>query len=148
MVVSSRTQKAQRIAAGVVVAAVASALLNRWLAHRAERRNPPRGRFMTVAGTRLHYVERGTGTPLVLLHGNGSMVQDFESSGLIEWAARKYRVIAIDRPDLDTAVDRAAPSGLQKRRLTLSPPLCGRSVSHAPSSSDIHGERWWRSLWR
>jgi pimeloyl-ACP methyl ester carboxylesterase len=51
-----------------------------------------------VEGVRLHYVERGTGTPLVLLHGNGSMIEDFQSSGLIDLAAKKYRVIAIDRP--------------------------------------------------
>jgi pimeloyl-ACP methyl ester carboxylesterase len=34
----------------------------------------------------------------VLLHGNGSMIQDFESSGLLAMAAKKYRVIAFDRP--------------------------------------------------
>jgi pimeloyl-ACP methyl ester carboxylesterase len=91
-------QKALPIAAGVVMAAVASGLLNRWLAQKAERRNPPLGRFITVNGVRLHYVERGTGIPLVLLHGNGSMIEDFQSSGLIDLAAKKYRVIAIDRP--------------------------------------------------
>ena len=95
---STMAQKALPIAAGVVVAAVASALLNRWLAQKAERRNPPLGRFITVDGVRLHYVERGTGTPLVLLHGNGSMIEDFQSSGLIDLAAKKYRVIAFDRP--------------------------------------------------
>ncbi len=46
----------------------------------------------------MHYVERGKGEPLVLLHGNGSMIQDFESSGLLDKAARKYRVIVFDRP--------------------------------------------------
>ena len=76
----------------------ASAILNRVLAKKAERRNPPTGRFITVDGVRLHYVERGTGRPLVLLHGNGSMIQDFESSGLVDLAAKKYRVIAFDRP--------------------------------------------------
>jgi pimeloyl-ACP methyl ester carboxylesterase len=90
--------KALPIATGVVMAAVASALLNRWLAKKAERRNPPIGRFITVDGVRLHYAERGTGTPLVLLHGNGSMIEDFQSSGLIDLAAKKYRVIAFDRP--------------------------------------------------
>jgi Alpha/beta hydrolase family len=95
---SSMAGKALPIAAGVVVAAVASALLNRWLAKKAERRNPPVGRIITVEGVRLHYVERGTGTPLVLLHGNGSMIEDFQSSGLIDLAAKKYRVIAVDRP--------------------------------------------------
>jgi len=89
---------AESLAAGVVVAAGVSALLNRWLAQKAERRNPPLGRFITVDGVRLHYVDRGIGTPLVLLHGNGSMIEDFQSSGLIDMAAENYRVIAIDRP--------------------------------------------------
>ena len=47
---------------------------------------------------RLHYVDRGTGEALVLLHGNGSMIQDFDSSGLIDLAAKNYRVIVFDRP--------------------------------------------------
>ena len=95
---STMAQKALPIGAGVLVAAGVSALLNRWLAQKAERRNPPLGRFITVDGVRLHYVDRGTGTPLVLLHGNGSMIEDFQSSGLIDLAAKNYRVIAIDRP--------------------------------------------------
>jgi pimeloyl-ACP methyl ester carboxylesterase len=56
------------------------------------------GAFIEVDGVRLHYVERGQGQPLVLLHGNGSMIQDFDSSGLIDMAAEKYRVIVFDRP--------------------------------------------------
>ena len=58
------------------------ALVNRHLAKKAERDNPAAGRFLDVDGVRLHYVERGSGEPLVLLHGNGSMIEDFESSGL------------------------------------------------------------------
>ena len=86
-------------AAAIGIAALAaSALVNRRLARSAERRNPPRGRFLTVDGVRLHYVERGTGRPLVLLHGNGSMIADFEASGLLDMAAARYRVIAFDRP--------------------------------------------------
>ncbi len=46
----------------------------------------------------LHYLDQGKGEPLVLLHGNGSMIQDFESSGLIDLASQKYRVIVFDRP--------------------------------------------------
>ncbi len=86
-------------AAGLGIAALAvAALVNRQLAREAERHNPPRGRFLAIDGVRLHYVERGTGAPLVLLHGNGSMIQDFETSGLLDEAAKKYRVIAFDRP--------------------------------------------------
>jgi pimeloyl-ACP methyl ester carboxylesterase len=73
-------------------------MLNRHIASKAERNNPPNGHFLNVNGVRLHYIERGSGAPLVLLHGNGSMIQDFESSGLIDLAAKDYRVIVFDRP--------------------------------------------------
>ncbi len=88
-----------RTIAGATIAALAvSAFVNHRLARKAERDNPPAGRFVHVDGVRVHYVARGDGEPLVLLHGNGSMIQDFETSGLIDLAARNYRVIAIDRP--------------------------------------------------
>src|SRR3954454_2568162 len=75
-----------------------SALVNRHHAKKAEKDNPPAGEFLNVNGVRLHYVERGSGVPLVLLHGSGSMIQDFESSGLIDLAAKNHRVIVFDRP--------------------------------------------------
>ena len=90
--------KAHPVAVGVVAALAAAAIANRYLAKKAERQNPPTGRFINVGGVRIHYVERGTGPPLILLHGNGSMIQDFQSSGLIDLAAKKYRVIVFDRP--------------------------------------------------
>jgi pimeloyl-ACP methyl ester carboxylesterase len=87
------------LAAGAGLGALAiSAVLNGYRAKRAERANPPAGHFLTIDGVRLHYVERGRGEPLVLLHGNGSMIEDFAASGLIDLAARHYRVIAFDRP--------------------------------------------------
>lgn len=84
--------------AAIGVTLAVSALANHQLAKRAERRNPASGRFLDVDGVRLHYIERGEGPPLVLLHGNGSMIEDFEASGLIDRAARHYRVIVFDRP--------------------------------------------------
>lgn len=84
---------------GLAVAALATtAVVNHRRAVRAERTNPPLGRFLEVDGLRLHYLERGTGAPLVLLHGNGGMIQDFLSSGLVDEAARRHRVIVFDRP--------------------------------------------------
>lgn len=85
-------------AAATAGALALSAFVNRHLAKKAETDNPPAGQFLDVNGVRLHYVERGSGAPLVLLHGNGSMIQDFESSGLIDLAAKNYRVIVFDRP--------------------------------------------------
>src|SRR5882757_9821526 len=65
---------------------------------RAEAHHRPVDGFITVDGARLHYFEKGRGTPVVLLHGNGSMIGDFVSSGITERAATGHRVIAFDRP--------------------------------------------------
>jgi pimeloyl-ACP methyl ester carboxylesterase len=54
--------------------------------------------FIAIDGMRLHYFERGSGTPVVLLHGNGSMIGDFLSSGITERIALRHRVVAFDRP--------------------------------------------------
>lgn len=70
------------------------------LARFVERRNPPLGRFIAVDGVRLHYLDSGPpdAPPVVLFHGNGAMIQDLMGSGLIPLLARRYRVIAFDRP--------------------------------------------------
>ncbi len=65
---------------------------------RAEAATPPPGKFIEVDGVRLHYVDRGQGPVVVLLHGNGVMLQDFEVSGVLPLAAEHHRVIAFDRP--------------------------------------------------
>jgi pimeloyl-ACP methyl ester carboxylesterase len=83
---------------GSAVALGAAALYNVKRAQDAERHYPPIGRFLDVDGVRLHYIERGEGEPLVLIHGNGTMIQDFTVSGLVDRLAESYRVIVIDRP--------------------------------------------------
>jgi hypothetical protein len=108
--------KVHPIATSIVLALAFSAILNRLLAVRAERRSPPMGSFLNVNGVRLHYVERGAGPPLVLLHGNGSMVEDFQVSGLLELAAKNIGSShSIDR-GLVIATGRAARFGHHKRR--------------------------------
>ncbi|MBF9198013.1 alpha/beta hydrolase [Microvirga sp. BT290] len=86
------------ILAGSAAALGAAALYTRKQTQDAERRYRPIGRFLTVDGVRLHYVERGEGEPIVLIHGNGTMIQDFTVSGLLDRLAERYRVIAFDRP--------------------------------------------------
>jgi pimeloyl-ACP methyl ester carboxylesterase len=76
----------------------AAVLYNREQTRAAEEQSPPIGRFIDVDGVRLHYVERGQGDPLVLVHGNGTMIQDFTVSGLVDRLAERYRVIVFDRP--------------------------------------------------
>jgi pimeloyl-ACP methyl ester carboxylesterase len=84
------------IAAGIGLAA--SFFYVRSKTRQVEAEHPPQGRFVTVDGVRLHYIERGEGPVLVLLHGNGVAALDFEHSGIMDRAAERYRVIAFDRP--------------------------------------------------
>jgi pimeloyl-ACP methyl ester carboxylesterase len=84
--------------AAVLLALAASAAANYALAKRAEHRDPPRGRFVTADGVRLHYVESGSGPEIVLLHGLGAMTDEMAVSGIIDALATDHRVIAFDRP--------------------------------------------------
>lgn len=86
-----------RIGGAALAAGTAAYYVQRRSA-RAERAHRPLGRFINVDGVRLHYLDEGEGPPLVLLHGLGSMVEDFVLSGLVREASKRYRVIAFDRP--------------------------------------------------
>lgn len=80
-------------------ALIGAALFNRAQTRRAEAATPPAGQFVEVDGVRLHFVERGHGgDTVVLLHGNGVTLQDYEASSVLDLAAGKHRVIAFDRP--------------------------------------------------
>ena len=74
------------------------AAANHVAARAAERRHPPRGRFLDIAGTRLHVIDEGKGPPVLLLHGNGAMAEDFVACGLVNRLAAHHRVIVPDRP--------------------------------------------------
>jgi pimeloyl-ACP methyl ester carboxylesterase len=87
------------IALAAVAAGAATALYWRKRTRSAERDHPPLGHFLEIDGVRLHYIERGRGEQaILLLHGNGSMVQDFLASGVMDRLAARHRVIAFDRP--------------------------------------------------
>lgn len=58
---------------------------------------PPQN-FVHVDEGRLHYVEAGTGSPVVLIHGDGGSFLDFTLSPLFARLAEEYHVIAFDRP--------------------------------------------------
>lgn len=93
---SSRAWPLAGAATGLLLGA--AALFNRRRAERAERHHPPLGRFISVDGVRLHYVERGSGPTIVLLHGNGTMIEDWIVSGVLDGLAETHRIIAFDRP--------------------------------------------------
>ena len=90
----------KRLAIAGVTAAVLAATAA-WVAYRARRaeaEHPPSGRFVEVDGVRLHYIDRGLGTPVVLLHGTMVRLEDLVASGLVDRLARHHRVVAFDRP--------------------------------------------------
>jgi pimeloyl-ACP methyl ester carboxylesterase len=105
-VISKLTSKHQRVdARNYALAAAAGAATFGALAIaawrqsiNAEQQHPALGKFVDVQGVHLHYIDRGAGEPLVLIHGNGTQIEDFETSGLIDIAARSHRVLVFDRP--------------------------------------------------
>ena len=85
--------------AATAAALAAAALYNSYHTRQVERRHPPTGRFIEVDGLRLHYLEQGVGTPVVLIHGNVVTAEDWILSGVLDQvAAQGHRVIAFDRP--------------------------------------------------
>ena len=95
---SRRTSPAYGVIGAATAALAGGALVNTYLARRSERLTPPRGGFFLGAGSELHMLERGSGTPVVLIHGLGTSLEDMASSGLVDAAAGQFRVIAVDRP--------------------------------------------------
>ena len=94
-------ERPQTALIALAAAAGAAAGIAAWVrasARRAEREHPPTGRYAYIDGVRLHYVMRGEGTPVVLLHGNAVTQADFQASGLMDQLARRHQVIAFDRP--------------------------------------------------
>jgi pimeloyl-ACP methyl ester carboxylesterase len=88
------------LAVAVTIAGLAAAaFVVRRDSAQAVRQHPPTGRFLTVDGVRLHYLDRGQGSStVVLLHGNGGMIADLETSGLVDRLAQRHRVLVFDRP--------------------------------------------------
>ena len=107
---------------GAAAVLAATGLINHALARRAERSNPPEGKFLTVDNVRLHYIDRGTGPTIVLLHGNGTMARDFilseESSS---YSAKITGSSPSTGPASASAIGLAVRFGHRMRR-----PLCCR----------------------
>ena len=85
----------------------------------AEQVHRPPGRFVEVDGLRVHYIARAQGRPVVLIHGNGTMAEDFVISGLVDQLATRYRVAWVRPYRPATLADLA--------RVCSSPPCPSRS---------------------
>jgi len=66
-------------------------------ARRVEKLLPARGRFIDIDGERIHYLDEGSGPPLVLIHGLAGQARVFTHS-LLDHLKSNHRVIILDRP--------------------------------------------------
>jgi pimeloyl-ACP methyl ester carboxylesterase len=66
-------------------------------ARRVEKALPPRGQFIEVSGARIHYLDKGSGPAIVILHGLGGQMGNF-TYALLERLTGEFRVILMDRP--------------------------------------------------
>ncbi|HLK58098.1 MAG TPA: alpha/beta fold hydrolase [Chthonomonadaceae bacterium] len=85
------------VCGALVIGLMALAWVGLIRSRRAEAAHPPLGQWITVEGTRLHYVRKGSGPPLVLLHGSDGFLQDYTTT-VLERLAAEYDVLAWDRP--------------------------------------------------
>ena len=53
-------------------------------------------KYATVAGVKLRYIDVGKGEPIVLLHGGGSSLETWVTSGVVANLSKDFRVIAFD----------------------------------------------------
>jgi pimeloyl-ACP methyl ester carboxylesterase len=81
---------AAMVAAGLGAAAAGA----RGRGHPARRESQPPGRIVRAAGVAMHYIERGRGDPIVLIHGLGGTTGSW--AGVIPLLAANHRVIAMD----------------------------------------------------
>src|SRR4051794_8156224 len=84
------------------VAGAAAAYGICWLAAQRQARRaaselPPVGEFVTVEGVPVHYVRRGEGRPVVLLHGSDGFLQDYTLT-VMDRIAAEFDAVALDRP--------------------------------------------------
>jgi pimeloyl-ACP methyl ester carboxylesterase len=84
------------VATGLALLSSGFALFAALTARQAEALAPPVGRFLEVDGARLHYLDRGAGPTIVLVHGLGGNLRNFYA--VVDSLAATCRVIAVDRP--------------------------------------------------
>jgi pimeloyl-ACP methyl ester carboxylesterase len=106
-----RVSKSLAVGLAALAAAGASlAVFEGYRTRKVERDNPPLGHFIEVDGVRVHALDSRRyagpakanglkpGRPVVLIHGNGVMVEDFVISGVVDRVAGAHRIICFDRP--------------------------------------------------
>ncbi|MDN2581590.1 alpha/beta hydrolase [Aquibium sp. ELW1220] len=74
-----------------------NALATRRLAADAEKRIPRIGKTVVVGGDAIHYVDQGSGRPILFVHGLGGQLHHFRQT-LFPAIGGGFRLVAMDRP--------------------------------------------------
>jgi pimeloyl-ACP methyl ester carboxylesterase len=82
------------------------ALFTAFTASYVERLIPPAGRFLDIAGARIHYLDLGEGPPIVLIHGLSGQLHHFTYA--LTGRLKGHRLIVFDRPGSGYSVPRPA----------------------------------------
>jgi pimeloyl-ACP methyl ester carboxylesterase len=81
----------------VVLVVAGLVLFAAFITRSIQKAVPPLGTFIDVDGARIHYLDRGRGPTIVLIHGLTGQLRNFTHS-LVDLLTNEFRVIAIDRP--------------------------------------------------
>ena len=88
-------------------------------ARRIEKIVPPQGGFLDLDGERLHVLDKGSGRPVVLIHGLSGQMGNFTHS-LVGCLCDDFRVVAFDRPGSGYSTrSSVAPAGVRAQAATL-----------------------------
>ena len=112
-------------------------------ARRIEKAVPQDGEIVQIGRDSIHYVDKGSGPAIVMIHGLGGQMRNFGRS-MVDDLAKDYRVVLVDRPGSGYSVRGAGVSANLKvqadtiaefiRRLGLDRPLLvGHSLGGALS---------------
>ena len=58
---------------------------------------PPLGQSIDIDGARIQYVDKGSGPPILMIHGLGAQMRHF-TYAMVDRLAPDFRVVVIDRP--------------------------------------------------
>jgi pimeloyl-ACP methyl ester carboxylesterase len=125
---------------GIVVAGLAGSwLVTLALKRKVESLLPPKGRFVDVAGARLHVREFGEGPAILMIHGLGGQMAHFTYAITARLAGR-FRVVVVDRPGsgwstasggADLSAQASALAALVERLALGRPLVVGHSLGGA-----------------
>lgn len=74
-----------------------NAMVTRRLAADAEKRIPRVGKTVTIGSDAIHYVDQGSGRPILFVHGLGGQLHHFRQT-LFPAMGEGFRLVAMDRP--------------------------------------------------